>query len=45
VLERLIAFSTERGLLVDWDVLEHVEVAWGGLESVDAEDLRHSDIL
>jgi len=29
-LERLIAFSTERRPLVDWDVLEHVEeLAWG----------------
>ncbi len=29
-LERLIAFSTERQPLVDWDVLEHVEeLAWG----------------
>jgi hypothetical protein len=28
-IERLIAFSTERQPLVDWDVLEHVkELAW-----------------
>ena len=29
-LERLIAFSTARKPLIDWDVLEHVEEhAWG----------------
>ena len=30
-LEALVAFSTERQLLVDWDVLERIdELAWGG---------------
>jgi len=29
-IERLVALSTQRGDLVDWDVLEHVdELAWG----------------
>jgi hypothetical protein len=29
-LERLVAFSTERRDLIDWDVLEHIdELAWG----------------
>jgi hypothetical protein len=29
-VERLVAFSTERRDLIDWDVLEHIdELAWG----------------